>query len=149
MGVRTDITALKEAEKRIRTQAERDPLTDLFNRTVLVDRLAEQMENHKRFNKNGALVLLNLVKFKEINDTLGHAAGDALLVEVASRLVGSLCREDGVLRLGGDEFALILPGLDTPEAVERILSRLRDRLGAPFTLHGRTIHLEATMGVCL
>ena len=55
VGVRTDITALKEAEKRIRTQAERDPLTDLFNRTVLVDRLAEQMENHKRFNKRRSL----------------------------------------------------------------------------------------------
>ncbi|WP_170122183.1 putative bifunctional diguanylate cyclase/phosphodiesterase [Breoghania corrubedonensis] len=149
VGVRTDITALKEAESRIRTQAERDPLTGLFNRTVLIAQLKTQIARHKAEATTGALVVLDLVKFKEVNDTQGHTAGDALLVEVATRLVGAVRSEDGVLRLGGDEFALILPGVGNQDAVERFVSRLKEHLGEPFTLLGRVIRPQATMGVCL
>lgn len=149
VGVRTDITAIKEQERLIKLQAERDPLTGLFNRSVLQDRLVQQLRKGERTERHGALVLIDLDNFKDINDTLGHGCGDALLVEVGRRITNALRASDIVMRLGGDEFALILPNMRDVEAVDRLMGRLYDILTEPMVLGGRTIQPSASSGICI
>src|SRR5690606_33178918 len=103
VGVRTDITDLKRAELIIKQQAERDPLTGLYNRSVLVNRLQRALTRAQRGGYTGALVVADLDNFKMVNDTLGHDAGDALLKEIAVRFKAALRANDVVVRLGGDE----------------------------------------------
>ncbi len=149
VGVATDVSALKEAQSQIHNKAERDPLTGLLNRTVLLDRLQMQIDLHQNSGGAGALVLLDLVKLKEINDRLGHATGDEFLIEVARRLKAVLRFGDDVLRLGGDEFALILSGVRDRETLELVLQRVKTLLGEPMALKGDILRPTASMGVCL
>jgi len=127
-------------------QALHDPLTGLPNRE-LFRRVAEE-ELSRGLADRGALVLIDLDHFKEVNDTLGHPAGDELLRIVANRLSESLRTDDTVARLGGDEFGLILPlGGDREETVA-LLTRVREQLGHEVTLDGATLSVEASFGVC-
>ncbi|NUR29774.1 MAG: bifunctional diguanylate cyclase/phosphodiesterase [Catenulispora sp.] len=95
------------------------------------------------------LFLLDLDRFKEVNDTLGHAAGDELIREVAHRLSAAVRAEDMVARLGGDEFAVLLPGLPDLEAAQQLAQRLLDAVAVPFRLHGFTLDVEASLGIAL
>ncbi|WP_321502223.1 EAL domain-containing protein [Breoghania sp.] len=149
VGVATDISALKEAQSLILNQTELDPLTGLLNRTVLLERLQIQVDQQKRIGGAGALVLLDVVKFKEINDRLGHAAGDEFLVEVGHRLKAVLRFGDDVFRLGGDEFALILGGVRDRDGLEQVLGRVRALLAEPLRLRSDILRPAAAMGVCL
>ena len=128
-------------------QALHDALTGLPNRE-LFRRVAEQALTRGRSGDRGALVLIDLDHFKEVNDTLGHHAGDELLRIVGRRLAESLRTDDTVARLGGDEFGMVLPrGGDRDETVQ-LLTRVRDELAEEVTLDGITLSVEASFGVC-
>ena len=135
--------------RRLYAQAERrathDPLTALPNRALLHDRLAEATRHTRRTGSPLALLLLDLDRFKEVNDTLGHAAGDRLLVEVAARLRGVARPSDTVARLGGDEFAVLLPAADAAR-VDAVVAVLRPALEEPVVLDGHTLSVGASIG---
>ena len=149
VGVRTDITELKLAERQIKQQAERDPLTGLYNRRVVLDRLGRLLNAERQPTRLGALVLVDLDGFKSVNDTLGHDAGDALLVEVAERFRDAVRKTDTVARLGGDEFALILPNLTSEQDAGRIVEKLLQCLAPPVSIGTRTVIASASFGVAL
>jgi diguanylate cyclase (GGDEF)-like protein len=133
------------ASRRLRQQALQDALTGLPNRTLLHARA----ERALRGDEPAAMLLIDLDRFKEVNDTLGHDYGDALLVEVAERLGAALRREDTLARLGGDEFAVLVAGAPDRAAVAEIAGRLQDALRCPFALRGVAVELEASIGVAL
>lgn len=147
VGVRTDITELKRAEQRIHTQATRDPLTGLFNRHVLQERLAAALPSQRRRNGFGAVVLIDLDHFKDINDTMGHDAGDHLLINIGERLNQVVRKRDTVARLGGDEFAIILPMLRTRQQGLKVVDRIRTAIGSPLELGHRSISPKCSIGV--
>jgi diguanylate cyclase (GGDEF)-like protein len=136
------------ASRRLRHQALHDGLTGLPNRSLLYSRLRRAIGS-ARGDRLAALMLIDLDRFKEVNDTLGHDHGDELLVEVAARLRGALRRGDTLARLGGDEFAVLLPELPERAAVAELAGRLQDALGRPFALRGVAVELEASIGVAL
>jgi len=133
----TDITVRKEQEHLVHQLAFFDPLTALPNRRLLLDRLSQAMLSCRRDHKFGALMMLDLDNFKPLNDQHGHAAGDALLVEVARRVRACVREVDTVARLGGDEFVVVLAELDTqrPSAQEKALAvaeKIRTSLAQPY-----------------
>jgi diguanylate cyclase (GGDEF)-like protein len=136
------------ASRRLRHQALHDGLTDLPNRTELYHRLGRVIGS-ARSDRLAALLLIDLDRFKEVNDTLGHDHGDELLVEVAARLRVALRRGDTLSRLGGDEFAVLLADLPDRAAVAELAARLQDALRRPFALRGVAVELEASIGVAL
>jgi diguanylate cyclase (GGDEF)-like protein len=117
-----------------------DALTGLPNRRALQATVAE---------RGGALLLLDLDRFRTVNDALGHALGDRLLVEVGQRLAASVPSHDLVVRLGGDEFAVLATRVDGPAAARRIAAHLADALGAPFALNGLPVDVSASIGIAL
>jgi diguanylate cyclase (GGDEF)-like protein len=133
------------ASRRLRHQALHDALTGLPNRTLLQRRA----ERALRGDALGAILLIDLDRFKEVNDTLGHDHGDELLIEVAGRLRAALRAGDTLARLGGDEFAVLLDGLPDRGAVAELACRLQDALRRPFALRGVAVDLEASIGVAL
>jgi len=154
VGAFSDISERKEAEMRIRNLAFYDPLTQLPNRRLLLDRLHQALASGRRQHAHGALLYLDLDHFKMLNDTRGHDAGDDLLIEVASRLRAAVREEDTVSRLGGDEFVVMLENLDpsAPTAAsraERVAEKIRSALNHPFALKGGAYTLSSSIGVCL
>jgi diguanylate cyclase (GGDEF)-like protein len=137
------------ASRRLSHQALHDALTDLPNRTLLYRRTQKAIAAAQRGDGLVALLLIDLDRFKEVNDTLGHDHGDELLVEVAGRLRGALRRGDTLARLGGDEFAVLLCDLPDRSAVGDLAGRLIDALRRPFALRGVAVELEASIGVAL
>ncbi len=126
----TDVTRQKQAEESIRRLANYDPLTGLPNRTLLTDRVSQAIRVAERNSEPLGLMFLDVDRFKHINDTLGHATGDRLLIEVAARLVASVRMQDTVARLGGDEFVLLLPNTHAGGAMvvaEKLLERISER----------------------
>ncbi|MDP3526285.1 MAG: bifunctional diguanylate cyclase/phosphodiesterase [Hoeflea sp.] len=122
-------------------------LTGLANRSVLCALLTKALSDRRGGELSGALVLIDLDHFKDINDTLGHDAGDKLLVEIAERLADVLRKTDTAARIGGDEFAILLPNTTTVTDVERVLKKLLSRLGEPVVLGHRTICPGCSIGV--
>ena len=137
------------ASRRLRHQATHDALTGLPNRVLLEDRIERALAAAARSNEHVAVMLIDLDRFKEINDTLGHSYGDELLRQVASRLTEVLRHADTLARLGGDEFAVLLPRVQEREQVELVADRLRDALHRSFTAGGATLDVEASVGVAL
>ena len=138
-GVGHDITELKLAEETIREMAFLDPLTGLANRRLLTDRLQQALSASERRQKTSALLFLDLDRLKQLNDRLGHDAGDELLCQVAQRLQGCVRSIDTVARVGGDEFVLLLLDLaDTAQQAEeqawRVATKVLDILSAPYAL---------------
>jgi diguanylate cyclase (GGDEF)-like protein len=127
-------------------QTLRDPLTRLSNRTLLVERLAQGLARTNARDPRLAVLFIDLDHFKLVNDTLGHAAGDQLLVECSNRVVGTLRHEDIVGRLGGDEFAVILEGTGADRAKE-VAQRLLDIISEPAVVSGHEIVMSASIGV--
>jgi diguanylate cyclase (GGDEF)-like protein/PAS domain S-box-containing protein len=140
-GTHTDATDRKVAAEEIEQLAYYDPLTQLPNRRLILDRLQQAQMNSERHGRQGALMLLDLDNFKVLNDTLGHDAGDQLLVAVASRLKSCIRHGDTAARLGGDEFIVILEDLDRTDAAamqaEHVVAKIRAELGKP---HNLAIH---------
>jgi diguanylate cyclase (GGDEF)-like protein len=123
-----------------------DGLTGLANRAMLTERIDELLGIAGRRRESVGLLLLDLNKFKDVNDTLGHHAGDLLLSEVASRLSHAVRTEDTVARLGGDEFAVLLPGVESPEDCLEIARRLLDTLQGPADLDGVQVDISGSIG---
>jgi diguanylate cyclase (GGDEF)-like protein len=130
-------------------EAQHDPLTGLANRTLLELTVEEALRQSDEDGVSCALLLLDLDNFKNINDTLGHLAGDKLLVEVANRLLASVRPGDLVARLGGDEFALLLRDIVEHVEADRLASSMLDRLRTPFMLEGLRIAVEGSVGAAV
>ncbi|MDD2091008.1 PAS domain S-box protein [Pseudomonas guariconensis] len=149
-----DVSQLKNAQAQIRHLAYHDPLTNLPNRALLMDRLSQQIALLKRHNLRGALLFLDLDHFKHINDSLGHPVGDTVLKIITARLEASVRLEDTVARLGGDEFVVLLSGLegsrDQVEAkVRELADTLRELLAEPMSLDGQRLQVTPSIGVAL
>ena len=147
VSVQRDVTAGRQQEA-LRHQASHDALTDLPNRTLLQDRLGEVLALSVRDAAPLALLLLDLDHFKEVNDALGHHAGDGLLQQVGPRIQNTLCAADTVARLGGDEFAVLLPGADAA-AASAVAGAILAALEPPFEVAGRVVEVRASIGAAL
>jgi diguanylate cyclase (GGDEF)-like protein len=139
----------KRAEETIQRMAYYDPLTDLPNRTLLYDRLHQALLAGKRNNHPVALLLMDLDRFKEINDTLEHRRGDLVLQQVGSRLRDAMWESDTVARMGGDEFAVLLSKMTATEHINVVIQKILKALEAPFAIEGLLISVEASIGVAL
>ena len=130
-------------------QALHDALTGLPNRTLFHDRIAQALRQSKRERAPGAVLLIDLNRFKEVNDTLGHQKGDLLLKDIGGRLSETLRESDTIARLGGDEFGVLLPGVATgPEAVSAA-EKIRTALEPDLFIDGLPVHVDASIGIAL
>ena len=150
------VIAVRDQRERIRTEARmrtlafNDPLTGLPNRTRFFDLLALHTASRREAGRGFAVLMLDLDRFKPVNDMLGHAAGDMVLGMVADRLCSTLRDGDVAARLGGDEFAVLQLSADEPAAADTLASRLVDAIGGrPFMLDGQACHLGASVGIAL
>ena len=144
-SISRDISDRRANEDRLYRLAHLDSLTELPNRTVLRQRLEEVVQ----VGTEASLIAVDLDGFKEINDTLGHSAGDALLKLVAARLVACARPHDTVARLGGDEFALLLPDVGDPLAAAETADCVISSLSEPFSLNGEIVHIAASAGLAM
>jgi diguanylate cyclase (GGDEF)-like protein len=144
------MAALRDKEESLRNAALHDHLTGLPNRVLLSDRMEQAGKRAARqAGYRFAILLLDLDGFKAVNDTLGHAAGDLLLIEVARRLTGLLRKSDTVARLGGDEFVILLDGLTGPDAYQSVCDNVADAVGAPFFIDGERVDVGCSIGVAV
>ena len=148
----TDLTEHKHLEIELRRHAFHDALTQLPNRRLLLDRLTQGLHSAKRHGKALAVLFLDLNRFKQLNDTHGHDAGDLLLIEVARRLLGSVRECDTVARLGGDEFVVLLENIDPDPAIatshiEKITAKIREALSIEYVLGDIHHNCSASIGV--
>ncbi|MDJ0948051.1 MAG: EAL domain-containing protein [Alphaproteobacteria bacterium] len=149
VGFRTDITELKRREEELKQLATTDELTGLPNRNDFHDRLAGALANAKRTGRLVGLMFMDLDRFKNVNDTLGHGVGDELLKMVAKRL-RACCREtDIVARLGGDEFAVIVTNIEEVSGVTVLADRIIAALEAPFSIKGQEIESGTSIGIAI
>lgn len=148
-GSNRDITDLKLAEQRAHQLAYFDSLTNLPNRRMLMDRLQHGLTQAKRFQRALAVMFLDLDRFKQINDTLGHDAGDKLLVEVAERL--SLCVRQGdtVSRTGGDEFIIVLPEISHPGDATKVAEKILEAISKPILVAGQEVDTSTSIGIAV
>jgi diguanylate cyclase (GGDEF)-like protein/PAS domain S-box-containing protein len=144
-----DISDRKRAEEQIEFHAYHDVLTHLPNRRLFTDRLALSITRARRSGKSLAVMFIDLDHFKTINDTLGHTAGDELLLEMSHRLTDCVREDDTVARLGGDEFTMILSELRQPEDAVGVAQKILDAVQQPMTVAGMTIELSASIGIAL
>ncbi len=145
----SDVTELKKTEELIWHQANYDSLTGLPNRQMFHDRLEQEIKKSHRANLPMALLFLDLDHFKEVNDTLGHDSGDALLKEAAQRLTSCVRESDTVSRLGGDEFTIILGELDDASNIDRVTQDILKKIAAPFQLTNETAYVTVSIGITL
>lgn len=150
----SDVTALRQSQETIRTLAFLDPLTGLANRRLMHDRLGHALALAARSGQHGALLFLDLDNFKHLNDSLGHNAGDQILVQVGARLLGCMREHDTVARAGGDEFVIILEQLDravdiAAEQADRIGRELIDMFKTPFLLDGASASITVSIGMVM
>ena len=145
----SDITRRKESEGLIWKQANFDSLTDLPNRNMFIDHLEMEIRKSHRSGTPLALMFLDLDHFKDVNDTLGHAAGDLLLNEAARRLSSCIRATDTVARMGGDEFTIVMGDLEDFNAVERVAGNILTSLGKPFHLADTVVHVTASIGLAV
>jgi diguanylate cyclase (GGDEF)-like protein/PAS domain S-box-containing protein len=145
----SNVTEKKKRDELIWKQANFDMLTELPNRRMFHDRLRQEMLKTQRSGLKLVLLFLDLDRFKEVNDTLGHDKGDVLLTQVAGRIVGCVRESDTVARLGGDEFTVILTAIDNMSSVERIAQDLIGSLSRPFEIGEDIAHISASVGIAV
>jgi diguanylate cyclase (GGDEF)-like protein len=143
----TDISERKRTEEKIAHMAHHDPLTGLANRALLRSEIEAAVRHARRQGGEFALLLIDLDRFKAVNDTLGHAAGDALLQQVAQRLLGCVRETDTVARLGGDEFAIIQTLVENRDGIDTLARRIVERIGAPYSIEGHRVLIGVSIGV--
>jgi diguanylate cyclase (GGDEF)-like protein/PAS domain S-box-containing protein len=148
-GIGRDITERSRVEERTRFLALHDSLTGLPNRTLFLDRLQRALAEAQRYGRRAGLLLLDLDQFKDINDMLGHTAGDQLLVEVARRLQACVRTSDTVARLGGDEFALILSETHRPEDAAAVARKAMHVMAETFRLDDQEMHATTSIGIAI
>jgi diguanylate cyclase (GGDEF)-like protein/PAS domain S-box-containing protein len=147
-GSMTDITDHKSAEEQLMFDALHDSLTRLPNRALFMDRLSHSIEREKRNEKYlFAVVFLDMDRFKVLNDSLGHTAGDKLLIAISQRLANSIRPGDTVARLGGDEFAILLEDLKDRNEAVHIAERIQEELSQPLKLDGQEVFTSASIGI--
>lgn len=151
-----NITDRKRAERELIRQSEinehqalHDPLTGLPNRILFSERIGQAIRQAQRTNTRLAVALIDLDRFKEINDSLGHSAGDHLLINVGERMAGALRASDTVARLGGDEFGLLLPRLGGQDEILPVLERLQEALEEPVHVQSLPIGIEVSIGIAV
>jgi len=140
---------LNDIQTQLEQIAYRDPLTDLPNRRFFNDTFRRLLAQARRDGVGFALMLIDLDYFKQINDTFGHDAGDALLIEQAARLRAAVREVDSIARLGGDEFAVLLPATTGREAVEIVCKRIVEAAALPVFFNSQAIRAGASIGVAL
>ncbi|MBI1906530.1 MAG: EAL domain-containing protein [Rhodocyclales bacterium] len=145
-GVFSDIMLHEDLRNKLHNLAYYDPLTDLPNRQLFTDRLAQVVAQAQRAGSGFSVLFIDLDGFKDVNDTLGHSAGDRLLVSVAARLRAAVRQNDTVARLGGDEFTVILQESVDESAVVTAASKIFDALGSPFEIDGHDLFVGASIG---
>lgn len=148
-GILTDITDRKRMEQQLEYQALYDTLTALPNRTLLLDRLRQALLTAAQQPAGVGFFLLDLDRFKDVNDTFGHFAGDELLRQVAARLRAAVRETDMVARLGGDEFAVIVPSVGDAAAAIAVAQRIHAALEPPFEVEGAALTARASIGIAL
>ena len=147
IGVINDVTESQQRTSRLEHEINHDALTGLANRTLMWDRLEQALHVAQRGKSLVAVVLVDLDKFKEINDSLGHEAGDEVLRVVARKMQASVRDSDTVARLGGDEFVLILANQPSVRYTLRMIDRLRNDIATPVRIGGTDLRVESSMGV--
>ena len=144
-----DVTDSRNQLLKLRRQAMYDPLTDLPNRALLFDQLEKAIDASRRERGSVALLLMDLDRFKDVNDTFGHHFGDILLQQIAVRLRALLRAGDSVARLGGDEFGIVLRSASDSNDVAMFARRILDSLQQPFDIEGHVMEVGASIGITL
>src|SRR2546423_2444921 len=153
-SVGSDVTEQRQAEQQLVHNAFHDALTALPNRALFLDRVAHALDGLRQDPRRGArrpfaVLLLDIDHFKDVNDSLGHVAGDQLLVAIGERLVSCMRTADTVARFGGDEFTILMEGINEPADVTRATTRIHNEIAAPFTIEGQEIFTSASIGVTI
>jgi diguanylate cyclase (GGDEF)-like protein/PAS domain S-box-containing protein len=148
-GTGRDITERIEAAERMRHMAHYDALTDLPNRALFSDRLHRALTTAQREKKRMALMFIDLDKFKYINDTFGHKAGDLVLQEATKRMLACVRESDTVARIGGDEFMVLLPAIEKQEDALMVAEKIRHALSQPLTLSGENVTISSSIGIAI
>src|SRR3954452_11607307 len=146
-GTIQEITERKRLENELAHQAFHDSLTSLANKALFRDRVEHALARSARYRKLVAVLFLDLDRFKTVNDSLGHTAGDELLVSVARRFMSCLRASDTAARLGGDEFAVLIEDVDSESDVRKAGERILSVLQAPFVLGGQEVFVSASVGI--
>jgi diguanylate cyclase (GGDEF)-like protein/PAS domain S-box-containing protein len=147
IGTHTDISERKISESQLMQLAHYDQITSLPNRVLFLNKFHHVLKNADRYNQPVTLMYLDLDRFKEVNDTLGHDMGDVLLRDVAERLTKCVRSDDIVARMGGDEFTVILNNINNQINIGRITQSILDKLSEPFNLGGELVYISASIGI--
>ena len=145
----SDITDRKLNELRTLHMANHDPLTGLPNRSLLHDRIGQSIERTRRFGGRVAVFMVDLDSFKHINDSLGHAAGDAVLITAGVRLRAALRATDSVIRIGGDEFVVVMSDISDPHDIQNCANKVLDSLQSSIEIDGHSIRITCSLGVAV
>jgi diguanylate cyclase (GGDEF)-like protein/PAS domain S-box-containing protein len=148
-SVSRDVTERKQFEQKLAEMATHDSLTGLPNRTLLSDRLTMGLALSRRSGNRLAVMMLDLDKFKAINDTMGHDVGDQLLKAVGERLASVTRKSDTVARMGGDEFVLVLPQVSQPADASMLAQRILDVFRGPFIFDGHQLNVTTSIGIAV
>ncbi|MCG8510075.1 MAG: EAL domain-containing protein, partial [Rhodospirillales bacterium] len=149
LAVKEDITVRKNYEEQLLRQANYDDVTKLPNRVLALDRISQALARAHRDRTQVGLLFIDLDRFKDVNDTMGHAAGDRLLREAGERLVECVREGDTVARFGGDEFILILPDLAAPQNAEIVAEKILNDMARPFEIDGQEVFATASIGITI
>lgn len=149
VGIFTNITDIHRNNERIRYMAYHDPLTDLPNRALVNDCLLHAINLSQRKLTQMAIMLIDLDRFKYVNDTFGHDVGDILLQNVAKQMQACTRKTDIVARLGGDEFLIIMEFVEKSEYCAKVANKIIQEISTPFTIHGHTVQIGASIGIAL
>ena len=145
----SDIHKQKEAEQALKKRVNYDELTGLPNRTLLLDRISHAIKHSNRYDKQIAIFFIDLDRFKQINDTLGHDAGDLLLTKSAEMFRAAIRDDDTVARIGGDEFVAMLEDIDDVESIDRVAQNILRKMGTPVALNDNQVTVSASIGISI
>ena len=147
--IKEDITVRRSYEERLLRQAHYDDLTGLANRVLMLEHLNVALESSARNHRQTAMMCIDLDRFKNVNDSLGHSCGDDVLKESAGRLSGCIRNGDILARMGGDEFIIILPDISSPKEAEKVAEKIIAAFAQPFFIGGKEYFVTASIGVAL